>query len=64
MTVPDGQGTVQETRILIKRQTTDLFGASELLPIKINGTRTRVTVDTGAAVTIISTQLFGRIPRM
>ena len=62
MILPDGQVTVQKTQILIKRQTTDLFGASALLPIEINGTRTRVTVDTGAAVTIISTKLFGRIP--
>ncbi len=61
MTVPDGQGTVNKTRTIQIRRQTDKIGISALLAVEIHGTSTKITVDSGAAVTILSTRLFNRI---
>ena len=60
--MPVGQGTVRDVIIPMKLQKEGINGVSALLPVTINGTETKLLVDTGAAVTIISSELFNRIP--
>ena len=59
--MPDGQDTVKNQIIEIRRKTIEKCGLSAMLPVKICEFEMDLLVDTGAAVTIISSKKFFEI---